>query len=86
MVPREHARRFDDDGFFILEGAVAPSDLEVLRGECGRLVDERTGRWIGLASTRWTSTIAAAATSSTPMTRARPSASSCSQTLSLIHI
>jgi len=41
MVPREHARRFDDDGFFILEGAVAPSDLEVLRGECGRLVDER---------------------------------------------
>jgi hypothetical protein len=41
MVTREHARRFDDDGFFILEGAVAPSDLEVLRGECGRLVDER---------------------------------------------
>ena len=41
MVTREHARRFDDDGFFILEGVVAPSDLEVLRRECGRLVDER---------------------------------------------
>ena len=41
MITRDHARRFDDDGFFILEGAVAPNDLDVLRRECGWLVDER---------------------------------------------
>jgi ectoine hydroxylase-related dioxygenase (phytanoyl-CoA dioxygenase family) len=37
----EHARRFVDDGFFILDGVVPASDLEILRRECGRLVDER---------------------------------------------
>jgi ectoine hydroxylase-related dioxygenase (phytanoyl-CoA dioxygenase family) len=37
----EHARRFADDGFFILEDVVPASDLELLRRECGRLVGER---------------------------------------------
>jgi ectoine hydroxylase-related dioxygenase (phytanoyl-CoA dioxygenase family) len=37
----EHARRFADDGYFILDGVVSTSDLEILRRECGRLVDER---------------------------------------------
>jgi ectoine hydroxylase-related dioxygenase (phytanoyl-CoA dioxygenase family) len=37
----EHARRFADDGYFILDGVVSTSDLDVLRRECGRLVDER---------------------------------------------
>jgi ectoine hydroxylase-related dioxygenase (phytanoyl-CoA dioxygenase family) len=36
-----HARRFADDGFFIVDGVVPPSELELLRRECGRLVDER---------------------------------------------
>ncbi len=37
----EHARRFADDGFFVLDGVLSASDLQMLRGECGRLVDER---------------------------------------------
>ena len=37
----EHARRFVDDGFFILDRVVPASDLEILRRECGRLVDAR---------------------------------------------
>jgi ectoine hydroxylase-related dioxygenase (phytanoyl-CoA dioxygenase family) len=37
----EHARRFAHDGFFILDGVLHASDLELLRAECRRLVDER---------------------------------------------
>jgi ectoine hydroxylase-related dioxygenase (phytanoyl-CoA dioxygenase family) len=37
----DHARRFEDDGYFILDGVVPASDLELLRGECRRMVDER---------------------------------------------
>jgi ectoine hydroxylase-related dioxygenase (phytanoyl-CoA dioxygenase family) len=37
----EHARRFANDGFFVLDRVVPPSDLEILRAECDRLVDER---------------------------------------------
>jgi ectoine hydroxylase-related dioxygenase (phytanoyl-CoA dioxygenase family) len=37
----EHARRFEDDGYFILDGVVPASDLELLRGECRRMVEER---------------------------------------------
>jgi ectoine hydroxylase-related dioxygenase (phytanoyl-CoA dioxygenase family) len=40
-ITTEHARRFADDGFFVLEGVLPASDLEILRGECRRLVDER---------------------------------------------
>src|SRR5919106_1141349 len=43
-VPRitsTHARRFRDEGYFVLEDAVAPTDLATLRGECQRFVDER---------------------------------------------
>jgi ectoine hydroxylase-related dioxygenase (phytanoyl-CoA dioxygenase family) len=43
-VPRitsEHARRYRDEGFFILERALAASDVEALRGECQRFIDER---------------------------------------------
>lgn len=36
-----NARRFADDGFFILERAVPPQELELLRAECRRLVEER---------------------------------------------
>ena len=41
QITTEHARRFADDGFFILDSVVPASDLELLRRECGRLVDER---------------------------------------------
>jgi len=37
----EQARQFRDEGFFLLERVVPTSDLEVLRGECQRLIDER---------------------------------------------
>ena len=37
----EIARRFHDEGFFILEKVVSPSDLETLRRECQRLIEER---------------------------------------------
>jgi ectoine hydroxylase-related dioxygenase (phytanoyl-CoA dioxygenase family) len=40
-ITSEHVRRFRDDGFFILEKVVPPSDLETLRGECQRLIEER---------------------------------------------
>ena len=36
-----HARRFAEEGFFVIEDAVPAGDLETLRGECGRLVSER---------------------------------------------
>jgi ectoine hydroxylase-related dioxygenase (phytanoyl-CoA dioxygenase family) len=41
VVTPEHTRRFRDEGFFVLEGVVPPSDLEALRGQCQRLIDER---------------------------------------------
>jgi ectoine hydroxylase-related dioxygenase (phytanoyl-CoA dioxygenase family) len=34
-------RRFEDDGFFVLEAVVPAEDLESLRSECRRFVDER---------------------------------------------
>jgi ectoine hydroxylase-related dioxygenase (phytanoyl-CoA dioxygenase family) len=40
-ITSEHVRRFRDEGFFILEKVVPPSDLETLRGECQRLIEER---------------------------------------------
>jgi ectoine hydroxylase-related dioxygenase (phytanoyl-CoA dioxygenase family) len=45
-VPRitpEHARSFHDEGFFVLENVVPSGDLEALRGECQRFIDERDG-------------------------------------------
>jgi ectoine hydroxylase-related dioxygenase (phytanoyl-CoA dioxygenase family) len=41
QITTEHARRFASDGFFVLERAVPEPDLELLRAECERLVDER---------------------------------------------
>lgn len=40
-VTSAHTRRFRDEGFFVLESVLHPSDLEALRGECQRLIDER---------------------------------------------
>jgi ectoine hydroxylase-related dioxygenase (phytanoyl-CoA dioxygenase family) len=40
-ITTEHARRFANDGFFVLDGVLPASDLQILRGECRRLVDER---------------------------------------------
>ena len=40
-APTDHARHFDVDGFFVLDGVVPSGDLELLRRECGRLVEER---------------------------------------------
>lgn len=43
-VPRisfDDRRRFRDEGFFIVTGAVPAKDLETLRDECQRFVDER---------------------------------------------
>jgi ectoine hydroxylase-related dioxygenase (phytanoyl-CoA dioxygenase family) len=41
VVLAEQAQRFQEEGFFVLEGAVPEDDLEALRGECQRLIDER---------------------------------------------
>ena len=40
-VSFEHARQFREEGFFVLNGIVPPGDLDALRGECRRFVDER---------------------------------------------
>jgi ectoine hydroxylase-related dioxygenase (phytanoyl-CoA dioxygenase family) len=37
----EHRRRFQEDGFFVLESVLPAGDLETLRSECRRFVDER---------------------------------------------
>jgi len=36
-----HAHRFHDEGWFVIESALAPVQLETLRSECRRLVTER---------------------------------------------
>ena len=36
-----HVRRFHDEGFFVIESALGPDELETLRSECRRLVAER---------------------------------------------
>jgi ectoine hydroxylase-related dioxygenase (phytanoyl-CoA dioxygenase family) len=41
LLTPEHGRRFHEEGFFVLEGTVPPGDLDALRGECQRFVDER---------------------------------------------
>jgi len=43
LVTAAHARRFCDEGYFVVEGVLPPTDLEMLRSECQRLVDERNG-------------------------------------------
>ena len=40
-VSSEHRRRFQEDGFFVLEGVLPARDLETLRSECQRFIDER---------------------------------------------
>jgi ectoine hydroxylase-related dioxygenase (phytanoyl-CoA dioxygenase family) len=40
-ITSEHARRFREEGFFVLERVVPQSDLEVLRHECQRCIDDR---------------------------------------------
>jgi ectoine hydroxylase-related dioxygenase (phytanoyl-CoA dioxygenase family) len=42
-IASEQVRQFRDEGFFVLEKVVSPSDLETLRGECQRLIEERDG-------------------------------------------
>src|SRR5688500_11250661 len=37
----EHARHFREEGFFVLNRTVPPADLDTLRGECQRFIDER---------------------------------------------
>jgi ectoine hydroxylase-related dioxygenase (phytanoyl-CoA dioxygenase family) len=40
-VGSEHARQFREEGFFVLNAAVPPGDLDMLRGEGQRFIDER---------------------------------------------
>jgi hypothetical protein len=40
-VSPEQQRRFREDGFFVLESALAADDLETLRGEFQRFIKER---------------------------------------------
>jgi ectoine hydroxylase-related dioxygenase (phytanoyl-CoA dioxygenase family) len=40
-VTFEQARQFREEGYFVLNGIVPPDDLDALRGECQRFVDER---------------------------------------------
>src|SRR5215203_3844829 len=40
-ITSEHARRFREEGFFVLKRTVPPGDLNTLRSECQRFIDER---------------------------------------------
>jgi ectoine hydroxylase-related dioxygenase (phytanoyl-CoA dioxygenase family) len=41
LVTSEHARQFREEGFFVLRGIVPSGDLDVLRGECQRVIEAR---------------------------------------------
>jgi ectoine hydroxylase-related dioxygenase (phytanoyl-CoA dioxygenase family) len=41
QITARHARRFHDEGWFVIEGALTATELETLRRECRRLVAER---------------------------------------------
>jgi ectoine hydroxylase-related dioxygenase (phytanoyl-CoA dioxygenase family) len=41
LLTPEQAQQFRDEGFFVLEGVVPPADLDALRNECQRFIDER---------------------------------------------
>jgi ectoine hydroxylase-related dioxygenase (phytanoyl-CoA dioxygenase family) len=41
QITSAHARRFHDEGWFVVESALTPTELETLRSECRRLVAER---------------------------------------------
>jgi ectoine hydroxylase-related dioxygenase (phytanoyl-CoA dioxygenase family) len=41
QITTEHARSFRDEGFFLLESVVPHTELELLRGECRRFIDDR---------------------------------------------
>jgi ectoine hydroxylase-related dioxygenase (phytanoyl-CoA dioxygenase family) len=40
-ITSEHARRFREEGFFVLDGILSPDDLDTLCGECQGAIDER---------------------------------------------
>jgi ectoine hydroxylase-related dioxygenase (phytanoyl-CoA dioxygenase family) len=40
-IASKYVRNFPDEGFFVLENIVPPSDLEVLRSECQRFIADR---------------------------------------------
>jgi ectoine hydroxylase-related dioxygenase (phytanoyl-CoA dioxygenase family) len=40
-IPPEHADQFREQGFFVLRGIVPPGDLDMLHGECQRVIDAR---------------------------------------------
>jgi ectoine hydroxylase-related dioxygenase (phytanoyl-CoA dioxygenase family) len=41
VLTSDDRRRFEQDGFFVLERALPQTDLETLRSECSRFIDER---------------------------------------------
>jgi ectoine hydroxylase-related dioxygenase (phytanoyl-CoA dioxygenase family) len=41
QITPAHVRRFRDEGWFVIERALGPTELETLRSECRRLVAER---------------------------------------------
>jgi ectoine hydroxylase-related dioxygenase (phytanoyl-CoA dioxygenase family) len=40
-IAREHVRKFCHDGFFVLDRVLSTPDLELLRSECQRCIDQR---------------------------------------------
>jgi ectoine hydroxylase-related dioxygenase (phytanoyl-CoA dioxygenase family) len=40
-ITSEHTRQFREEGFFVLRSIVPPDDLDTLRRECQRFIDER---------------------------------------------
>jgi hypothetical protein len=40
-ITSEHTRQFREDGFFVLSGILPPGDLDMLRGECQRVIEAR---------------------------------------------
>ena len=40
-ITAKHSRQFRTEGFFVLKRTLPPDDLDTLRGECQRFIDER---------------------------------------------
>lgn len=41
MISNEHIKKYQEDGFFILKNAIPEKELEMVRNECGILIDEQ---------------------------------------------
>lgn len=40
IITPDHLKQFKEEGFFILEKVISPEQLETIRGECSKFIQE----------------------------------------------